>query len=300
MIQYQNNIIKEINIEGTSIASFLVDQDENIDPKTVASFGEEWSKFDVFSNEEIKKVGDQYFDILPQNLNLKEATVLDMGCGTGRWTKYLCDKVKFIEAVDPSKAVLSAHYLLKNELNVRITQASVEHLPFADKSFDLVISLGVLHHIPDTKRAMQKCVDQLKPGGYFLVYLYYSLDNRGGTYKLLFNASTLIRRIVSRMPNGLKKIQCDFIAISIYFPLVNLGRLVRLIGLKNLAKKIPLSYYMDKSWNIIRNDSLDRFGTPLEQRFSKKEIEQMMKDCGLSDIQFSEGEPYWHAIGKKI
>ncbi len=299
MIPYKSSIVKEITIDDVKLASFLVEEDENIDPITVASFGEEWSKFAAFTDQEIKEVGDQYFDILPPSLNLKEASVLDMGCGTGRWTKYICKKAKFVEAIDPSKAVLSAHYLLKDEKNVRITQASVEHLPFAENSFDLVFSLGVLHHIPDTKRAMQKCVDQVKPEGYFLVYLYYSLDNRGSFYKFIFHASTLIRRIVSKLPNGLKKFKCDAIAVLIYLPFINLARFIRFIGFNNLAKKIPLSYYMDKSGNIIRNDALDRFGTPLEQRFSKKEIHQMMTDCGLTDIKFSEGEPYWHAIGRK-
>jgi ubiquinone/menaquinone biosynthesis C-methylase UbiE len=300
MIQYLNNISKIIQIEDKYISSFIVEQDENIDSITVASFGEEWSKFAAFTAQEIKEVGDQYFDILPKSLNLKEANVLDMGCGSGRWTKYLSDKVKFIEAVDPSKAVLSAYYLLKNESNVRITQASVEHLPFPDNSFDLVFSLGVLHHIPDTKRAMQKCVNQVKSDGYFLVYLYYNLDNRGPFYKTIFHASTLIRRVVSKLPSGLKKLKCDALAVTIYWPFVNFSRLLRKVGLENTAKKIPLSYYMDKTWNIIRNDALDRFGTPLEQRFSKMEIEKMMKDCGLTEIVFSKGEPYWHAIGRKI
>ena len=51
---------------------------------------------------------------------------------------------------------------------------------------------------------------------------------------------------------------------------------------------------------MIRNDALDRFGTSLEQRFSKKEIEEMMRNCGLDHIKFSENIPYWHVIGKRI
>ena len=299
MIPYSIAKTNEILIDNQSISTFIQENDANIDPITVASFGEEWSKFASFTEKEITEVGDQYFDILPTDFNLSEAVVLDMGCGTGRWTKYLSRKVKFIEAVDPSKAVISAQHLLKEEENVRVTQASVEHLPFPEQSFDLVFSLGVLHHIPDTQRAMQKCVDQVKPGGYFLVYLYYSLDNRGAFYKFIFHASTLIRRIVSKLPSGLKKFKCDALAVLLYFPLVNLARGLRWIGLTRVAKKIPLSYYMDKSWNIMRNDALDRFGTPLEQRFSKKEIEVMMQECGLTNIQFSNGEPYWHAFGQK-
>ncbi|TAG40829.1 MAG: class I SAM-dependent methyltransferase, partial [Cytophagia bacterium] len=68
---------------------------------------------------------------------------------------------------------------------------------------------------------------------------------------------------------------------------------------ENFRKKIPLQAYEDQSFYIIRNDSLDRFGTPLEQRFSKKEMQFMMEKAGLNEIVFSDIIPYWHAIGKK-
>ncbi|HNP99917.1 MAG TPA: class I SAM-dependent methyltransferase, partial [Bacteroidia bacterium] len=62
---------------------------------------------------------------------------------------------------------------------------------------------------------------------------------------------------------------------------------------------IPLSYYWDKNFKIIRNDALDRLGTPLEKRFSRKLIEIMLTNAGLTEIVFSENEPFWHAVGKK-
>ena len=68
---------------------------------------------------------------------------------------------------------------------------------------------------------------------------------------------------------------------------------------KNGYKKIPLSYYSDKSFHVIRNDSLDRFGTPLEQRFSEKQIRKMLELAGMTNIVFSQREPYWHVISKK-
>ena len=68
---------------------------------------------------------------------------------------------------------------------------------------------------------------------------------------------------------------------------------------KKWGDKIPLSYYRNKSFNVVRNDALDRFGTPLEQRFSKVQITSMMEKAGLSDIHFSKNQPYWHVIGRK-
>jgi hypothetical protein len=50
----------------------------------------------------------------------------------------------------------------------------------------------------------------------------------------------------------------------------------------------------------MRNDALDRFGTRLEQRFTRKQVEEMMKNSGLGEIIISDGTPYWHGIGKRL
>jgi hypothetical protein len=49
----------------------------------------------------------------------------------------------------------------------------------------------------------------------------------------------------------------------------------------------------------MRTDALDRFGTKLEQRFTKKEIETMMVESGLKDIKFSDNAPFYCAVGIK-
>lgn len=301
-LKYSQPQNKEILIgDNRKIYSFTNENEINLDEKTVLSFGEEWLKFNSFTENEIKIAGDQYFDIVNENILTKETVVLDLGCGSGRWTKYLANKVKMVEAVDPSEAIFAASALLKDNLNVRITQASVSNIPFEDESFDFIICLGVLHHIPDTQQALTDLIKKLKPNGHILLYLYYSLDNRGKLYKLIFKSSTLIRKLVSKCPHGLKKIICDLIAILIYMPLVFLTRILRFIlGEKKWINKIPLSYYKDKSFNIIRNDALDRFGTPLEQRFSKLEIKKMLNNAGVLRSEFSNNEPFWHVLGQKI
>ena len=290
-----------VNCENKNIHVFSNVHETNVHSKTVDSFSEEWIKFAHFNETEIEKAGKQYFDIVDSQIINKDSLVLDVGCGTGRWSKYISPRVKWIEAIDPSQAVFSAAMLTKNISNIRISQTSIDNIPFADDSFDLVFSLGVLHHVPDTFAALKQCVNKVKPNGWLLLYLYYTLDNRGRLYRWLFQLSTPFRKIISSLPSQLKFFVCDLIAIVIYLPFVFLSRLIRaILPSSNLYKNVPLSYYCDKSFNIIRNDALDRFGTPLEQRFSKKEIEQMMCNAGLSNIKISPNEPYWHAIGQKI
>ncbi len=299
-MEYNGHPIQYLEVNGHKIASFVSDADTNFDADTVKSFGEEWKKFDRFSAEEITNAGDQYFDVVTNEMMNEHSTVLDVGCGTGRWSKYVASRVKFVEGIDPSEAVYSAAQLNSDVPNFRVTHAGVDSIPFADGSFDFVFCLGVLHHIPDTKAALEKAVKKVKPGGHFLLYLYYKLDNRGPFFKFLFSISTLFRKIISSFPSGLKKFSCDVIAITVYMPFVLLARLVKGINPKGKAHtKIPLSYYTDKSFNIIRNDALDRFGTPLEKRFTKAEVVNMMEAAGLNNITVSSGEPYWHAVGKK-
>ena len=275
------------------------DTSGNVDKKTIQSFSEEWSKFDVFSDEEIRKIGDEYFDLVTDEMLNKKSRVLDLGCGTGRWSRYVADRVAQVEAIDPGASIFAASRLLKDKKNVRVTQASSDLIPFADESFDFVMCLGVLHHIPDTQQALNDLICKLKQGGFALLYFYYNFENRSLAFKLLFRISDLLRRMVSRMPGQLKKATCDVIAIVVYLPWVSMARLIKSLGGTSIYKKLPLSYYTGKSFHILRNDALDRFGTPLEKRFSRQEITQMCQKAGLSDIRFSEKEPYWCLVGRK-
>jgi SAM-dependent methyltransferase len=299
MIAYSTEPISEAVAGEVRIASFVSAQDAHFDAKTVESFGDEWTKFSHFDEAEIQKIGDEYFDCVPSGILNAETVALDLGCGSGRWTRYLAPRVKFVEAIDPSSAVFASQQLTQGLPNVRVTQAGVDAIPFPDGSFDFLMCLGVLHHVPNTAGAIGKAAAKLKPGGHFLLYLYYSLDNRGALYRLLFNASTLIRRVVSHMPRWLKHFTCDALAVLVYCPFVGLAWLVKTLGGKQAYLKMPLSYYVGKSIRVIFNDALDRFGTPLEQRFSRVEIEQMLKAAGCSNVDFSERTPYWHCLATK-
>jgi ubiquinone/menaquinone biosynthesis C-methylase UbiE len=293
MLPYNQPQVDELNIGGKAISSFIKSDEANLDKKTVQSFGDEWSKFDKFEQEDIQSSGDEYFDIVGDNHINKSTMALDVGCGTGRWSRFIAERVGFLEAVDPSMALVSAVNYNKDKENIRFTHASVSNIPFENDSFDFAMCLGVLHHIPDTAEGVKKIFEKIKPNGFFLLYLYYSLDSRGILYKTLFKASNSIRWVVSKLPQALKMVVCDLIALFVYLPLVTFSRIVKYLGGTEIYNKLPLAYYENKNFTIMRNDSLDRFGTPLEQRFSKIEINKMIEDAGFVDITFSDG----HLIG---
>jgi len=142
MKNYNQKPIEVISTQNKSISVFNTDG-KNIDKEVVETFGEEWLKFNDFSEKDILVGGDEYFDIVNENVINKNSYILDIGCGTGRWSKYLSSKVGFVEAIDPSNAVFAANKLLENIHNIRITKAAVDNIPFDDDTFDFAMSIGV-------------------------------------------------------------------------------------------------------------------------------------------------------------
>jgi SAM-dependent methyltransferase len=299
MISYNQEPIARVKGKNREIAVFVT-EGSNIDQEVVKSFGDEWLKFQHFSDEMIDECAREYFDIVSATQINKESYILDIGCGSGRWTKYLSKKVGFVEAIDPSNSIFAADNLLGTIDNVRLTKAGIDSIPFNDETFDFIMSVGVLHHTPDPFKAMVDCVKKLKKGGHFYCYLYHNLESKSWLLKSLFWLSEIVRKVVCKFPIRLKTFTCDILAVIVYMPFILFVRLFMKLGLKKTALKMPLSAYYNKSFFIIRNDSLDKFGTKLEQRFSRKEVIEMMEKCGLENVVVSDGIPFYHATGKKM
>jgi SAM-dependent methyltransferase len=200
-----------------------------------------------------------------------------------------------LHCIDPSDAIQVARDSLTNFDNLVFHQASVDSQCLPLKSQDFGYSLGVLHHIPDTTAAICSCVNLLKPGAPFLLYLYYSFENRPYWFKFLWYCSDFARRFISLLPPRIKQSVTDIIALFIYFPLSLISYVVEKAGFE--VSMIPLSYYRNHTFYTMRTDARDRFGTPLEKRFNKIQISRMMEAAGLIDIEFSESLPYWCAVG---
>jgi len=101
--------------------------------------------------------------------------VLEIGCGCGSEAERFVRAGAYYTAVDLTNAALSItrrRFQLAN-LKGRFVQGDAENLPFPDGSFDFVYSHGVLHHTPDTPRAIREVHRVLSPGGRAVVMLYY-------------------------------------------------------------------------------------------------------------------------------
>ncbi len=100
--------------------------------------------------------------------------ILDAGCGSGFISSYLAPSLKksLIFNVDISSSIDVAIHYSKGHNNSFFVQADINHLPFVHELFDAIISLGVLHHTPDTFRSLSNLVPYLKKGGRIFLYIY--------------------------------------------------------------------------------------------------------------------------------
>jgi len=270
---------------------------ENVDRKTVEGFGDEWTRFDQSAVGQTERDGifEMYFGIFPWASLPPGAEGFDLGCGSGRWAQMVAPRVGRLHCIDPSVAIEVARRNLAAQPNCTFHQATVDAIPLADTSMDFGYSLGVLHHVPDTEAGIRACVRKLKPGAPFLTYIYYAFDNRPWWFKPLWQVSYAMRGAISNLPSGARYWVCQLLAAVVYWPLARTALMLEKAGVS--VTNFPLAAYRDRGFYGMRTDALDRFGTHLEQRFTKVQITGMMQRSGLERITFAPGVPFWTAVG---
>lgn len=272
----------------------------NLDQDTIHSFGQEWSRFTQTNipEGELAEIFSLYFSRFPWESLPRGAVGFDAGCGSGRWARYVAPRVGRLICVDASREAADvATRNLSNLPNCEVYCCSIEEIPLPDGSADFGYSLGVLHHIPDTLVALKSCAKRLKRGAPFLVYLYYALETRSALYRFAWKGSDIIRRHVSGWSPKRKALAADLLAGAVYYPLSQAASLLKTVGLTH--SWIPLSFYSGKSFQTMRTDAFDRFCTPLEKRFTRDQIRQLLQEAGFQDVEFSLSAPYWCATATK-
>jgi SAM-dependent methyltransferase len=264
----------------------------------IESFGEEWKRFDQtgMSDEERQAAFQGYFEVFPWNDLPEDARGFDLGCGSGRWAEYVAPLVGTLHCIDPSDALDVARKNLAGLDNVVFHRRTAAELPFEAESMDFGYSLGVLHHVEDTEGALRTAVTALKPGAPFLLYLYYAFDNRPAWFRALWRVSDVMRRTIARQPNPIRHAVSDALAVAAYLPLARTAALGERLGID--VDNWPLSAYRSRSFYMMRTDSLDRFGTRLEKRFTRDQVETLMREAGLTNIRFC-SSVYWCAVGTR-
>ena len=209
--------------------------------------------------------------------SLAGKTVLDVGCGTGRFMDVCLRDGARVVGFDLSSAAEVAAENLRDRKEATVFQADVFHLPFAPESFDFIYSIGVLHHTPDCEAAFKVLPRLLKPGGEIAIWLY-------SAYNRYYRASDLYRKLTTRLPAPWLHALCQIAGPAHY---VHLGiRSLPLVGkpVSGLLRLLlPLSQ-SDPQWESRVLATFDWYSPKFQSKHTYEEVFRWFEDSGLGDL----------------
>ncbi len=253
--------------------------DPEIRQRTARSFAFEWSNFGSIREEWEKNFLDYMHPHQPGFF--RGIRVLDAGTGSGRHARQAALFGATVAAVDLGASIDVARKNVPDD--VLTVQTDLEALPFEQRSFDLVMSIGVLHHLPDTRAALKYLVDFAKPGGRVRVYLYWQPVRRW--HRVVLRGVEAARVVTTRLPYPALKALCYPLSAVLWFLVVLPYRWFRDTPyLARVVDGLPLQAYADYPFGVLVNDQFDRFSAPIERRFTADEVRDMMRDAGLEQI----------------
>ncbi|HZV03054.1 MAG TPA: class I SAM-dependent methyltransferase [Planctomycetota bacterium] len=241
------------------------------------NFGFEWRRHrklqvDSDRHRESEQTFREKTGLEPEDVRGK--LVLDVGVGTGRFSDVVARWGGTPVGVDLSLAVESAHRNLSKYPGSLVVQGDIFELPFKPESFDIVFSIGVLHHTRSTREALRSIAPLVKPGGRLAVGIYESSPT--------WDYSDRYRRWTTRMSYSLLHL-LSHVSIP-YFHVLELARSLPhgefLAG--NLFRALPTRIHPDAHWRIL--DTFDWFSPHYQWKHDEAEVKRWFTELGFQAV----------------
>ncbi len=263
----------------------------SVDRKTISDFGDQWTRYT--DNSGYYGSAGLFHDICGPLLaeeDISDKAVADIGAGSGRIVNMLLDAgAANVTAIEPSDAA----EVLRTNTAGRAAQVTVirgegTSIP-QDARFDLVVSIGVLHHIEDPAAVVVAAEKALKPGGKLFIWLY----GREGNAFYLALAKPL-RTLTKRMPHRALAAFCwgaDGLVLGYAF----LARHIRL----------PMRDYLDTVYCRLAPDKrrlviYDQLNPAYAKYYRREEATRLLEENGFHNVAAYHRHGYsWSVVGEK-
>jgi len=252
------------------------------------NFGMQWNiysktQLDSYSGHTIS--ADRFWNATGWNKSLlKDKWILDVGCGSGRFTEIALNSGAKVVALDYSSAVDACYDNFKEYKNFHVVQGDIYELPFNVEFFSFIYCLGVLQHTPDPEQAFLSLPKLLKSNGKLCVDYYEK------SWKSTLLPKYWLRPITKRVPKDLlflilKKIIPLLLLISRTIGAIPVvGRVIsRLIPVANYYDIYPLSQQQHLEWSLL--DTFDWLAPKYDNPQTRGTVKLWMQKANLSDIE---------------
>lgn len=260
---------------------------------TIEDFGDQWQRYQ--DNDGYYGSVELLADIIEPLITLEALRglrVAEIGAGTGRIVNMLLDAgVDEVVALEPSEAfdVLRRNTEERSD-QVRCLRAPGEELP-TDNDFDLIVSIGVLHHIPDPLPVLTTARKALKPGGHMLAWVYGAEGNEAYLRFVL-----PLRHITARLPHRPLSALSEALGFALdgYLFLCRQERV-----------KLPLHQYMNSYLAKLtgKNRRLviyDQLKPAYARYYRREELVELFEQAGFEDIALHHRHGYsWTIVGRR-
>jgi len=252
---------------STSVRAIHV---RSLDKETADAFATSWNNLpegSVYTREQIE---DWFLPIGKKDV--EEKTVLELGCGNGSLLSHLPKwRPRYIEGVDLGDSTLSCtkNMYQTGFQSFKITQADL--IDFESNGFDLVYSIGVLHHLKEPFTGFKSVLRNTKPGGKFHCWVYAKEGNG-----IIIHLVDPIRKLASKLPWWVTKYMIATpLVIPFYLYAKTLSR-------SKIFEKLPLYEYScwisSREFGFFRHVAFDQLVTPQTTYISKETIEKWLSE----------------------
>ena len=259
--------------------------------QTIADFGDQWVRFtDNSGYYGSRELFDDIVAPLLCGADVAGRRVADIGSGTGRIVAMLlAADAAHVTAIEPSRA----YEVLAERFADAAGRVTCHRLPgegiAALGPFDLVVSFGVLHHIPRPEPVVRAAYAALRPGGRLFAWLY---GREGNGLYLAFVLP--LRAITKRLPDRV----LDAVVRALDLPLAGYIRLCRVLPL-------PMRAYMRDHLGRLDADKrrltiFDQLNPAYAKYYTRQEAHALLADAGFTDVTLHHRHGYsWSVVGTK-
>ncbi|RJP28981.1 MAG: class I SAM-dependent methyltransferase [Candidatus Omnitrophota bacterium] len=222
------------------------------------------------------------------------------GCGCDTLSMAKANKSVMICSLELSDGIYETKDLCKGLPNVKLVKASAINLPFKDEIFDFAYSFGVLHHTIDPEKSLREIARVIKKEAHVFLYLYEDHSDNPIKYSAVKFVS-LIRVFTLKVPSKilliLSYIASPFVVLFFSYP----AKVMRRFSLtRKLSGNMPFNF--GTHLFSVAGDIYDRFAAPIEHRYSRSQLTDLLRGCGFSDINITKlkGLAGWVTWGRRI